>query len=337
MKRISCKASLFNLIFLAGIELLWLGGMPWQVKPAQARTEPRIDHVFVFVFENEGFRDIVGNPSAPFINRIARHHGLLTDYHAMAHPSLPNYAALISGKTDGAHSDDPGQRFPDQTVVEEMVSRGLSVKGYFQGLPHTGFLGNDFPGKKPLYVVRHNPFFLFPRIRKNPEWRQRIVPIDELKQDLKSGRVPSFAFVVGDLCHDMHGGKACFDNGRDALVRNGDRFLRKWVERIRRSSAWRNERTAVIITWDEGRYPVWQRVANKIHLKHIRGWGGRVPFLVMTSFETGTRTIGGYEDHRRFVRTLGAIFGVTAPSLGPGKMLPPSLFTGSRPSSVSSR
>lgn len=336
MRRILCKGLLFELVLVAGIVFSWLGDMLLGT-PALAGTEPRIDHVFVFIFENKGFRDIVGNPGAPFINRIVRHHGVLTDYHALAHPSLPNYAALISGRTDGAHSDDPRQRFTEQTLVEEMVSRGLSVKGYFQALPNAGFLGNQFPEKKPLYVLRHNPFFLFPRIRKDSAWRQRIVPISQLRQDLKTGHAPSFSFVIGDLCHDMHGGKACLDNSATYLVHHGDRFLKKWVDRIRQSSVWHHERTAIVITWDEGRYPVWQRVSNAIHRKHPRGWGGRVPFLVLTSFESGNRSIGGYEDHRRFVRTLGAIFGVPSPIPGTGKMLPPELFTGNEASSVSSR
>ncbi|MHB1287251.1 MAG: alkaline phosphatase family protein [Leptospirales bacterium] len=314
---------------LSGIGAFGLLGTLLCVAPVSARPEPPMDHVIVFIFENKGFRDIIGNPDASFINRIGERHGLLTDYHAMAHPSLPNYAALVSGKTDGAHSDDPRQRFSDRTVVELMVSKGLSVKGYFQGLPNPGYLGDEFPAKKPLYVVRHNPFFLFSRMRSSPDWRQRIVPIGQLDQDLANGHLPSLSIVVGDLCHDMHGGNACSEHSPSSLVRSGDRFLKGWVDRIRQSSEWRKKRTAIIVTWDEGRYPVWQRVRNSIQRKHPRGWGGRVPLLVLTSFEKGPRRLGGYEDHRRLVRTIGAIFGIPDPTGGSGKMLPPELFTGS--------
>lgn len=313
---------------LSGVGFFWLWATLWCASPALARTEPGMDHVFVFVFENKGFGDIIGNPDAPFMNRIARRHGLLTDYHALAHPSLPNYAALVSGRTDGSHSDDPRQRFQDRTIVESLVSRGFPVKGYFQGLPYAGFLGDQFPAGKPLYVVRHNPFFLFHRMRSSSGWRRRIVPVDRLDRDLGSGHVPALSFVIGDLCHDMHGGEACSEKSRASLIRSGDRFLEKWVTRIRNSPAWRRQRTAIIVTWDEGRYPVWQRVSDRIRRKHPRGWGGRVPFLVLTSFEKGPRRIGGYEDHRRLVRTIGAIFRVPDPVGGSGQLLPPEVFTG---------
>ncbi len=337
MRRKSLENRLLLWGRLFGIGAFGLWGVLWCAVSASATPEPPMDHVIVFIFENKGFRDIIGNPDAPFINRIGERHGLLTDYHAMAHPSLPNYAALVSGKTDGAHSDDPRQRFSDRTVVESMVLKGFSVKGYFQGLPSPGFLGDEYPPKKPLYVVRHNPFFLFPRMRSSPEWRQRIVPIGQLKRDLESGHLPSLSIVVGDLCHDMHGGKACSEHSQSSLVQSGDRFLKGWVDRIRQSSEWRQKRTAVIVTWDEGRYPVWQRVANSVHRKYPRGWGGRVPLLVFTSFEKGPRTLGGYEDHRRLVRTIGAIFGIPDSMGGSGKTLPPELFTGSAVREAQSR
>lgn len=48
---------------------------------------------------------IIGSPAAPFINRLAAQGTLLTDYHAITHPSLPNYVALLSGGTGHIRSD----------------------------------------------------------------------------------------------------------------------------------------------------------------------------------------------------------------------------------------
>jgi len=62
---------------------------------------PRFERVVVVVFENKDFEDVIGAPSAPTFNRMARRHALLESYFAVEHPSLPNYLALISGSTQG--------------------------------------------------------------------------------------------------------------------------------------------------------------------------------------------------------------------------------------------
>lgn len=308
--------------FLAGFVLLAPG-------TGVAGEKPEKEHVVIFVLENKGFRDIIGNPDAPYLNRLAMRHVLLTDYHALAHPSLPNYAAMISGRTDGIHSDNPSLRFTDPTIAETLVRKGYDVRGYFQSLPRDGYLGNGYPPEKPLYVVRHNPFYLFPRIRSDVSWKTRVVPLTSLSDDLRAGRLPSLAFVVGDLCHDMHGGAACHPNSRRVLVKAGDRFCKEWIDRIRRSAVWGNERTVIIVTWDEGRYPVWQRIQAGFRHRAVRGEGGRVPFIVVSSMERSVpRRISGYFDHKSLVRTLAILFHVSSPVAVTVNPLPLDLFSG---------
>ena len=66
---------------------------------------PRFTHVVVIVFENHEASAIIGNPDAPTFNALARRYAILTNYDAVAHPSLPNYLALVSGSTHGIASD----------------------------------------------------------------------------------------------------------------------------------------------------------------------------------------------------------------------------------------
>ena len=202
VSRISQKTpAIFFILFFAGPLL--------KSVPVQAAVQTPPGHVVIFVLENKGYREIIGNPDAPFINRLATHNILLTDYHALAHPSLPNYVAMLSGRTDGVHSDNPKLRFSDPTIAEFLVRKGYSVKGYFQSLPERGYLGSGFPPGKPLYVIRHNPFYLFGQIRSDAGWKSRVVPIGDLEEDLGRGQLPALSFVIGDLCHDMHGGGGC--------------------------------------------------------------------------------------------------------------------------------
>lgn len=281
--------------------------------PVKAAVQPPPGHVVIFVLENKGFRDIIGNPDAPFINRLAAHNILLTDYHALAHPSLPNYVAMLSGRTDGVHSDNPNLRFSDPTIAESLVRKGYSVKGYFQSLPEKGYLGNGFPPGKPLYVIRHNPFYLFGQIRSDSGWKSRVVPIGELDEDLGREQLPVFSFVIGDLCHDMHGGGGCPPQSKRDLIRSGDRFVEEWVEKIRHSGNWKKERTVIVVTWDEGRYPVWQRLRDGFSRHSEKGAGGRVPFVVVSSRDGAPQRIGGYYDHRSLVQSLARFFQIDSP------------------------
>ena len=63
-------------------------------------------HIFVIIEENHGYRQIIGNPDAPNLNRLAKEYGLATNFYAEVHPSEANYVAMIGGDTFGIHDDD---------------------------------------------------------------------------------------------------------------------------------------------------------------------------------------------------------------------------------------
>jgi phosphatidylinositol-3-phosphatase len=67
---------------------------------------PHLDHVFVIMMENHGYHQIVNNPNAPFINRLAKSANSATNYFAIAHPSLTNYLEVVGGSNFGVHSDN---------------------------------------------------------------------------------------------------------------------------------------------------------------------------------------------------------------------------------------
>jgi hypothetical protein len=65
----------------------------------------RLDHVFVLILENRTDTDILGNPSAPFLNAYARRASRASNYFAVGHPSAPNYLAIVGGSNFGLTSD----------------------------------------------------------------------------------------------------------------------------------------------------------------------------------------------------------------------------------------
>jgi len=66
---------------------------------------PRLDHVFLIMMENHAYGQIIGNPSAPFINQMAASANLATNYFAVGHPSLTNYLEVVGGSNFGVIND----------------------------------------------------------------------------------------------------------------------------------------------------------------------------------------------------------------------------------------
>jgi hypothetical protein len=65
-----------------------------------------LDHVFVIMMENTGYNQIINNPNAPFINKLAQSANLATNYFAIGHPSLTNYLEVVGGSNFGVRSDN---------------------------------------------------------------------------------------------------------------------------------------------------------------------------------------------------------------------------------------
>jgi phosphatidylinositol-3-phosphatase len=175
--------------------------------------------VFVIVLENHSYGDIVGNPDAPFLNRLARTAGVATAYSAVTHPSQPNYVALVSGSTHGVTSDD--------YVLLHAPSLFDQVRwrSYVQSLDG------------PLYARKHDPAAIFGK--RSEDWSRFL-----------HEPVAPFTWISPDLCHDMHGAPGCDDGPR--LVRAGDAFVRGAVTRIERSRAAWTPGSLIVVTFDEG-------------------------------------------------------------------------------------
>ena len=94
----------------AALTLGLLAALPCTVFAQQGPVPtgvPHLDHVFVIMMENHGYREILGNGNAPFINSYAKSANLATNYFAVAHPSLTNYLETVGGSNFGVHSDNP--------------------------------------------------------------------------------------------------------------------------------------------------------------------------------------------------------------------------------------
>src|SRR5260370_33005060 len=73
---------------------------------AQEAAIPPYDHIMVIIAENHGYDEVIGNPRAPNLNRLARLYGLASNFYGEVHPSEANYVAMLGGDTFGIHDDD---------------------------------------------------------------------------------------------------------------------------------------------------------------------------------------------------------------------------------------
>jgi hypothetical protein len=128
--------------------------------PSVPGAVPRPGHLLVVVFENKDDEQIVGSPQAPFLTELAHQGANLTDAHGEAHPSQPNYVALLSGSTHGVTDDAcPQELGGAPTLASQPTAAGLRFTGFSEGLPAPGFTGCSSPDGR--YARKHNPWVDF--------------------------------------------------------------------------------------------------------------------------------------------------------------------------------
>jgi hypothetical protein len=91
---------------MIGLLAASVGGSAWAQEGAVPKGVPHLDHVFVIMMENHGYKQIIGNPDTPFANSYAQSANHATNYFAVAHPSLTNYLEFVGGSNFGVHSDN---------------------------------------------------------------------------------------------------------------------------------------------------------------------------------------------------------------------------------------
>ena len=102
---------------------------------------------------------MTGSPEAPFLNALARRGALATRYYATAHPSLPNYLALLGGSTFGITATAPS------AAPAAPTSPTSSRAQASPGAPTWTVSHALLPGQAGRrYVKRHDPFMYFPSI-----------------------------------------------------------------------------------------------------------------------------------------------------------------------------
>ncbi len=199
----------------------------------------------------------------------------------------PSLGITAVTEIDGRLSYPADKNISGKTIADQLDQAGKSWKSYQESLPAKGADGvnnsdgyftssADIAAALPnetqtlinLYAVKHNPFVYFRSVQENG--LDNVVGFQGrhgLFDDLNSGHVPHYSFIVPNQCNDQHGrpnaGPACEEDPKDqgtlvglnpALIYQGDLTLRTLVNAIHASPAWQDGNNAIVIVWDENDY-----------------------------------------------------------------------------------
>ena len=185
---------------------------------AAARAKARhFDRVLIIVLENVDYERAVRDPS---LAALSARGASFTNFHAMFHPSYPNYLAMIAGSDFGIHRlgsflGDRQVNFPDdpthRTIADRLIAAGLDFKQYAEELPSGdcpwGVSGQHTADKLGNYARRHVPFLSFREVQE--KWCDRVIRVDSSKadnffvQDARKGLV-AYSFYTPNMNHDGH-------------------------------------------------------------------------------------------------------------------------------------
>ena len=177
---------------------------------------PHLQHVVLLVFENRERDAVAGQSAAPHFNAYAHAYAALTNDDAVAHPSLPNYLALVSGSTHGITNDCTSCEARGPSIGTLLSRQGRTWGGYAEGYPDS-----------PLFAKKHMPFLYF------DGQSTHVHPLNQLH----ANALPAFALVAPDLC----------DDGHDCSTETADSFLARFLPPLLQVP-----KTAVFVVFDEG-------------------------------------------------------------------------------------
>lgn len=202
-------------------------------RPAAA---PHVTKVLTIVEENHSLRQM--RSGMPYLYSLARRYAYAKNYHAIRHPSLPNYLAIVGGDTFGVRNDavPAAHRLRGPTVFGQAFAKRRRAATYAESMPRRCSLSGNAPRG---YAVKHNPWAYFPAERSR--CRSYDVAETTFRRAAKANALPNVSLLIPNRCHDAH----------DCRLGTADRWLRSRLPVVLASRDFRSGRLMVVITADE--------------------------------------------------------------------------------------
>ncbi len=228
---------------------------------------PSIRHIIVVYMENKPVNFIVGNVSAPYQSHIIKQYAFAADYYGVAHPSLPNYIALIAGTINGGAWDcgevvGPGCVISNSTntlvnLLQENAS--LNWTAYSESMSNSSGTMPcwlDIPNSS-LYYPKHYLFVYLAHVTggenstsKSPQGnaycKEHVLPLGNVTHEtgplyeaISHNNLANFTFIQPNICDDAH----------NCPTIDGDNWLSKFIPSLTNKTVFNS--TAIFVTYDE--------------------------------------------------------------------------------------
>jgi len=211
--------------------------------PAAASSAAGAAPVKALVVVEENHSQSAVLSGMPYLASLADTYGQTSAYRAVAHPSLPNYLAVIGGSTFGVTDDRPPADHPvaGASVLDSAIARAATAKAYIEDMPGPCTLVSSGD-----YAVKHNPWAYFADQTDRGNCRNFDVPTGTatggaLYDDIQAGTLPTIGLLIANLCHDAH----------NCPLSTADAWLQQWLPIVMRGPDYRAGRLAIVITFDE--------------------------------------------------------------------------------------
>jgi len=201
-----------------------------------------VSKILVIMEENHSTGEVFPG-GMPYLWHLARRYAHATAWHAITHPSLPNYLAIFSGSAFNDPQDcspGPGCTYPGPSVFGQALALGETARSYEESMPQP--CDHADSGE---YAVRHNPWAYIPG--EAAECRAGDVPAGTpsggaLVSDVRARALPTVGLITPNLINDAH----------DGTLAQADAWLRRWMPVLMSGPDWRHGRLAIVVTFDEG-------------------------------------------------------------------------------------
>ncbi len=277
---------------------------------------PVYDHIVVVIEENKDYDQIIGSKAAPYINELAAEGASLTRMFGEEHKSQGNYFWLFSGSNQGVGFDDVvpsaanNSRYPFKasSLGAQIIRKGLTFKGYAESLPAIGSPVESVPAdcRKCTYGRKHVPWISFADIPNGGDAKSSAnLRFAEFPANYDA--LPTVAFVVPNLEHDMHNGKPA------KSIPAGDAWLRRNLDAYYRWAKAHN--SLLIVTFDENDDRTGYQGLTDPGVKSVTDQASRdLQNHIVTVF-AGAHVKRGYAaaapaTHVTILRTLEAMYGL---------------------------
>jgi acid phosphatase len=198
--------------------------------------------VMVILLENHSQSQALAQ--MPHLSSWATTYGSATDYHAIAHPSLPNYLAIWGGSTFGVTDDcsvSASCSGGAPSVWGQTLAAGGTAKAYQESM-QTDCQTGDSGG----YAPRHGPWPYWIDSTERSACQANDVPSGTpaggpLAADIAAGTLPVTGELTPNLCNDAH----------DCSLSTADSWLAGWVPALMAGPDYTSGRLTILITFDE--------------------------------------------------------------------------------------